>query len=31
MQVYLDKYLHENFGDLYTTKIKTAVQYSQMK
>lgn len=22
MQVYLDKYLHENFGDLYTTKIK---------
>lgn len=22
MQVYLDKYLHENFGDLYITKIK---------
>lgn len=22
MQVYLDKYLHENFGNLYTTKIK---------
>ncbi len=31
MQVYLDKYLHENFVICIQPKLKTAVQYSQMK